>query len=127
MGTNRYAYAGNDPINGSDPTGHKYQDGRNSSYGVGNGVYVQGGSQSGAYSYSWSNPFGTFTITKSPVTSETTSNTIKVTQRDPAGTPVSGSAIAQANGYASYLNGGTGAAHVGLGAGMIGPGFEFSK
>ncbi len=27
VGTNRYAYSGNDPINGSDPTGHRYGDG----------------------------------------------------------------------------------------------------
>jgi hypothetical protein len=61
------------------------------------------------------------------VTSETTSNTIRVTQRDPAGTPVSGSAIAAANGYANYLNGGTGAAHVGLGAGQVGPQMALSE
>ena len=124
VGTNRYAYSGNDPVNASDPSGHAYDSSKNSSYGSGNGVYVQGGPQSGNYSYSWSNPFGTFTITKAPFTSETTSNTIQTFQRDPAGTPVSGRAIAMANGLASTMNGGGGAAHVGLKAGQVGPGVQ---
>jgi RHS repeat-associated protein len=137
VGTNRYAYSGNDPVNGSDPSGHAYDSSKNSSYGSGLGAggyttnYNSGGNsissnggQSGAYSYSWSNPFGTFTITKSPVTSETTSNTLRVTQRDPAGTPVSGAAIASANGYASQLNGGGPVYHAGLSAGQVAPGVK---
>jgi RHS repeat-associated protein len=62
---NRYAYSGNDPLNGSDASEHKYQDGRNSSYGVGNGVYVQGGPPSG-YAYHYENFAGSFDVWKNP-------------------------------------------------------------
>ena len=77
VGTNRYAYAGNDPVNGSDPTGHKYQDGRNSDYGSGlgaggyttnfnsggNSISSNSGSTSG-YVYSYSNFTGSYTVWK---------------------------------------------------------------
>jgi RHS repeat-associated protein len=70
---NRYAYSGNDPVNGSDPGGHKYQDGKNSSYGVGNGVYVQGGPPSG-YAYNYSNFTGSYNVWKNPDGTQTRLN-----------------------------------------------------
>jgi RHS repeat-associated protein len=111
---NRYAYGGNNPINESDPFGHSSTTYTNSSGGTttGNWTSSTDSSRSSNYSYSWSNPFGTYTVTKNGY------GTIQaVTQRSSAGTPVSGSAIASANAYASYLNGGGPARHAGLGAG----------
>ena len=125
---NRYAYAVNDPINGSDPSGNKtafermtensnatrggYVSRSSSGTTTGNWTSSTDRSRSTNYSYSWSNAFGTYTVTKNGY------GTIQaVTQRSSAGTPVSRSAIAAANGYASYLNGGGPARHAGLGAG----------
>jgi RHS repeat-associated protein len=70
VGTNRYAYSGNDPINGSDPSGHRNESenpdyvksgnwtSTSSSNGLGGSG--NGGSNGNAHAYSWSNIFGTF-------------------------------------------------------------------
>jgi RHS repeat-associated protein len=133
VGTNRYAYSGNDPVNGSDPGGHATSTSwTNSSGGTSTGNWsssagyasaVSGGT-GGNYTYSFANFTGTYTIVKSPVYSETTSNTVAVTQRDTAGTPVSGSAIASATSIASQLNGGGPVYHSGLSAGQVAPGVK---
>jgi RHS repeat-associated protein len=125
---NRYAYAGNDPVNGSDASGHSTT-WTNSSGGTSTGNWSSAGSGVGLggtkqYSYSFANPFGTFTITKKPSNSMTTSDTVAVTQRSPAGTPVSAGGIAEANRIASRNNGGGSVYHAGLGAGQVGPGFS---
>jgi pimeloyl-ACP methyl ester carboxylesterase len=126
VGTNRYAYAGNDPINGSDASGHATSTTwTNSSGGTSTGNWTSSsgyaaavsGGTGGNYTYSWANPFGTFTIEKSPVLSETTSNTVNVFQSSAAGTPVSGSAIAAATASANKNNGGGPVYHAGLGTG----------
>lgn len=144
VGTNRYAYAGNDPVNGSDPSGHQAAgvdyNGGGMNAGVGSGGYNTnfnsgagstttsssngiGGTKQ--YSYSWANAFGTFTIVKDPLKGgPTTTDTVSVTQRSPAGTPVTAAGIAEANRIASGNNGGGPVYHAGLGAGMVGPGYN---
>ena len=71
VGTNRYAYAGNDPVNGRDPSGHvvtlpatSYQ------YNGGPAAATPQGAYAAAqnYSYSWSNSFGTYTVSKNGAT-----------------------------------------------------------
>ncbi len=131
VGTNRYAYAFNDPINGSDPSGHGLLSaignainsvmgaidravGSLSSGGGGGGGSAAGSCGGNCYSYSWSNPFGTYTIVKNGLTG----GTVAVTQRDGAGAAISGAAVNAASGIASYLNGGGSVRHAGLGAGM---------
>jgi RHS repeat-associated protein len=131
VGTNRYAYSGNDPVNASDPSGHATSTSwTNSSGGTSTGNWsssagyasaVSGGT-GGNYTYSWANAFGTYTIEKAPVYSETTSNTVRTFQGSPAGTPVSGPAIAAATASASAHNGGGPVYHSGLSAGQLGPG-----
>jgi RHS repeat-associated protein len=114
---NRYAYSGNDPVNFSDANGHSSTSWTNASGGTSTGNWTSSSdkSKSNNYSYSWSNPFGTYTVVKNGYGIQ------GVTQRSSAGTPVSGVGIATANAIANYLNGGTGAYHVGLGAGQIAP------
>jgi RHS repeat-associated protein len=130
VGTNRYAYSGNDPINASDPGGHQSETanyptglgggGYSTNFNSGPGSNSTSGSNglggSSLYSYSWANAFGTYTITKDPITGRP----VEVTQRSPAGTPVSASGIAAANAIASFLNGGGSVYHAGLGAGQVG-------
>jgi RHS repeat-associated protein len=113
---NRYAYAGNDPVNYSDANGHSSTSWTNASGGTSTGNWTSSSdkSKSTNYSYSWSNPFGTYTVVKNGYGIQ------GVTQRSSAGTPVSGVGIATANTIANYLNGGTGTYHVGLGVGQTG-------
>jgi RHS repeat-associated protein len=134
VGTNRYAYSGNDPVNGSDPSGHSFYVSRetgglvstnctNCGSSTVGGAFASaglgsGGQGKGWISKSWSNPFGTFTITTNYFTGENFA-----TQRSPAGTPVSAAGIASANALASRLNGGGYPTHhAGLGAGQVRPG-----
>jgi RHS repeat-associated protein len=141
VGTNRYAYSGNDPVNASDPSGHSYYVSRetgglvstncsNCGSSTVGGAYASAGLGSngqgnGNYSYSFSNPFGTFTGVKNYFTGNM--DTKGITQRDPAGTPVSGAAIAAANAIAMQRNGGGYSTyHAGLGAGQVGPGSKVS-
>jgi RHS repeat-associated protein len=58
---NRYAYAGNDPVNGSDPNGHSTTTWTNSSGGTptGNWTSSNNGNDGGRH-VSWSNIFGSF-------------------------------------------------------------------
>jgi RHS repeat-associated protein len=122
---NRYAYSGNDPVNRSDPSGLASTSWTNASGGTSTGNWTSSGPIAGGnYSYSWANSFGTYTITKSPYISSTTSNTVAVFQSSAPGTPVSGLAIAIANGLASKRNGGGPARHAGLSAGQYGPGYK---
>lgn len=75
---NRYAYAGNDPINGSDAGGHTWSDNNNSShFGASHsstlGVEWHNGPQTGGgggqpYAYHYRNPFGDFHVWKDPAT-----------------------------------------------------------
>ena len=124
---NRYAYAGNDPINGSDPNGHSSTTTyKNASGGTTTGNWTSSNSAAStqAYSYSWSNSFGTFTVSKS-----FNAGIIGVTQSSGAGTPVSAAGIISANAIASNYNGGGPVKHVGLGAGSTGGvgGFAFGS
>jgi RHS repeat-associated protein len=64
---NRYAYAGNDPVNGSDPTGHATTSWTNSSGGTSTGNWTSSGQaakESSGYAYGYSNIFGSFTAWK---------------------------------------------------------------
>jgi RHS repeat-associated protein len=65
------------------------------------------------YSYSWSNPFGTFTVEKN-----FRDGIIHVTQSSPPGTPVSLDAVVEAIASAFYNNGGVITAHHGLAPGQ---------
>jgi RHS repeat-associated protein len=119
VGTNRYAYSGGDPINRSDPSGRSSTSWTNASGGTSTGNWTSSNSSSGVgsggsniYTYSFANPFGTFTIDKNP----TTGATVAVTQRSAAGTPVTAAGIAAATTIANTLNGGGNAYHAGLGA-----------
>jgi RHS repeat-associated protein len=115
VGTNRYAYSGNDPINGSDPSGHLYVTNFNSGPGSISTNATQGIGGTSNYSYSFSNPFGTYTIVKNGATG----NTVATTQSSSAGSAVTASGIALANFIASQKNGGGSVYHAGLGAGSV--------
>jgi RHS repeat-associated protein len=124
VGTNRYAYAGNDPVNGSDGNGHSYYVSSSTGALVSTNCTNCGSSTvAGAYaiagerSYSWSNFSGTYSVQKNGLTG----NITQVFQRSAAGTPVSATAVALANGAAAAANGGY-AIHTGLSPGPAGPG-----
>ncbi len=126
VGINRYAYAGNDPVNRSDRNGHSSTSWTNSSGGTSTGNWSSTNDHSGngnsgnqAYSYSFANPFGTFTIVKSPFGDDTTSDTLHVTQSTAPGTSVTSAGIAAATIWASHFNGGGPVYHAGLGAADI--------
>ena len=115
VGTNRYAYARNDPINGSDPSGRAYITNFNSGPGSISTNATQGIGGTSNYSYSFSNFTGTYMIEKNGATGAT----VNTTQRSAAGTPVTAAGIALANALASRDNGGGPVYHAGLGAGSV--------
>ena len=67
VGTNRYAYAGGNPINGSDPSGLSSTTWTNSSGGTSTGNWTSSGQaakESSGYAYGYSNPFGSYVVKK---------------------------------------------------------------
>jgi RHS repeat-associated protein len=117
VGTNRYAYADNDPVNGSDPDGHVTASYTGNWIGAPNSTSANHAAQGSSYTYSFSNFTGTYTIVKSSTHSMTTSDTLATTQRSGPGTAVTASGIAAATAWASAYNGGGPVYHAGLGAG----------
>ena len=106
VGTNRYAYSGNDPVNGSDPSGHSSTSWTNSSGGtstgnwsstnVGSGPGSANGNGTGYY-YGYSNFTGSYTVYKNADGSQTSVYKGSSSSAD----------AASARGLAGALNGGT--------------------
>ena len=97
VGTNRYAYSGNDPVNGSDPSGHSYlvnSSGGLTSTNCSNCGYSTASaaiSAAGGYAYGYSNFTGSYTVRKTPGGTETP------LWRGPAGAAGAFDATANAN------------------------------